>query len=95
MVENNTPYVEDPLAERGLGISYETVRRWVLKFAPMSPENFAVDVRGHRRGGYCLVHAFYLSTPLCARRSQGVKSSGLESSGWEQIPAITTYSTRV
>jgi putative transposase len=29
--------VEDLLAERGLDISYETVRRWFLKFsAPMS-----------------------------------------------------------
>src|SRR3712207_5397553 len=26
--------VEDLLAERGLDISYETVRRWVLKFGP-------------------------------------------------------------
>jgi transposase-like protein len=27
--------VEDLLAERGLDLSYETVRRWVLKFAPL------------------------------------------------------------
>src|SRR6516164_11829938 len=26
--------VEDLLAERGLDLSYETVRRWVLKFGP-------------------------------------------------------------
>jgi putative transposase len=26
--------VEDLLAARGLGVSYETVRRWVLKFGP-------------------------------------------------------------
>ena len=26
--------VEDLLAERGLDISYETVRRWVMKFGP-------------------------------------------------------------
>ena len=26
--------VEELLAERGLDISYETVRRWVLKFGP-------------------------------------------------------------
>jgi putative transposase len=24
--------IEDLLAERGIGVSYETVRRWVLKF---------------------------------------------------------------
>ena len=27
--------VEDLLAERGLGISYETIRSWVLKFGPV------------------------------------------------------------
>jgi putative transposase len=27
--------VEDLLAERGLDISYETARRWVLKFGPL------------------------------------------------------------
>ena len=35
--------VEDLLAERGLDVSYETVRRWVLKFGPL----FA---KGLRRG---------------------------------------------
>ena len=28
--------VEDLLAERGLDLSYETVRRWVLKFGPIA-----------------------------------------------------------
>jgi putative transposase len=27
--------VEDLLAERGFDVSYETVRRWVLNFAPL------------------------------------------------------------
>jgi putative transposase len=36
--------VEDLLAERGLDVSYETIRRWVLKFAPA----FARRLR-HRR----------------------------------------------
>jgi putative transposase len=27
--------VEELLAERGLDISYETIRRWVLKFGPL------------------------------------------------------------
>jgi putative transposase len=31
--------VEELLAERGLEISYETIRRWVLKFAPMYARN--------------------------------------------------------
>ena len=35
--------VEDLLAERGLDVSYETVRRWVLKFGPI----FAREL--HRR----------------------------------------------
>ena len=35
---------EDLLAERGLDVSYETVRRWVLKFGPL----FARELR-HRR----------------------------------------------
>jgi putative transposase len=36
--------VEDLLAERGLDISYETVRRWVLKFDPL----FAQELRRRR-----------------------------------------------
>jgi transposase-like protein len=36
--------VEDLLAERGLDISYETVRRWVLKFGPL----FAQELRRRR-----------------------------------------------
>ena len=33
--------IEDLLAERGLDVSYETVRRWVLKFGPL----FARELR--------------------------------------------------
>ena len=36
--------VEDLLAERGLDVSYETVRRWVLKFGPL----FARELRSRR-----------------------------------------------
>jgi putative transposase len=36
--------LEDLLAERGLDISYETVRRWVLKFGPL----FARELRRRR-----------------------------------------------
>jgi len=36
--------VEDLLAERGLDVSYETVRRWVLKFGPL----FARELRHQR-----------------------------------------------
>jgi transposase-like protein len=38
--------VEDLLAERGLDVSYETVRSWVLKFGPMIARNLR---RGRRR----------------------------------------------
>src|SRR3954451_12089755 len=31
--------VEELLAERGLDVSYETVRRWVLKFGPVFARN--------------------------------------------------------
>ena len=36
--------VEDLLAERELDVSYETVRRWVLKFGPL----FAKELRRRR-----------------------------------------------
>src|ERR1700726_4769653 len=36
--------VEELHAERGLDVSYETVRRWVLKFGPL----FARELRGRR-----------------------------------------------
>ncbi len=38
------PDVEDLLAERGLDVSYETIRRWVLKFGPL----FAKELRRRR-----------------------------------------------
>lgn len=37
--------VEDLLAERGLDVSHETVRRWYLKFSPLIARN----LRGARR----------------------------------------------
>jgi hypothetical protein len=36
--------VEDLLAERGIGVSYETLRRWVNHFGPM----IAADLRKRR-----------------------------------------------
>jgi putative transposase len=42
--------VEDLLAKRGLDVSYEKVRRWVLKFGPLF-DNFAVDALDQRRNG--------------------------------------------
>jgi putative transposase len=43
--------VEDLLAERGLDVSYETVRRSVLKFGPMFARELAVDGRSRLRNG--------------------------------------------
>jgi putative transposase len=40
--------VEELLAERGLDLSYETIRRWVLKFGPL----LARRLRRPRPGGY-------------------------------------------
>ena len=41
--------VEDLLAERGLDVSYETVRRWVLKFGPLFAKELRRDVIGPPR----------------------------------------------
>ena len=46
--------VEDLLAERGLDVSYEMVRRWVLKFGPM----FARELRRRRPRPTSRWHAF-------------------------------------
>jgi putative transposase len=43
--------VEDLLAERGLDISYETVRRWVLKFGPLFARELRRRPRGQPLGG--------------------------------------------
>jgi transposase-like protein len=36
---------KDLLAERGLAVSYETVRRWVLKFGPVQISIYCVASR--------------------------------------------------
>ena len=43
--------LEKLLAERGIETSYETVRRWVLKFGPCSPATCAGYVPGRRAPG--------------------------------------------
>ena len=60
--------VEDLLAERGLDVSYETARRWVLKFGPL----FARELRRQRPRPTSTWHldemavVMALSTPLSA-----------------------------
>jgi len=43
--------VEDLLAERGIAVSYETVRRWVNHFGPMIAAHCASAVRSRTRFG--------------------------------------------
>jgi putative transposase len=59
--------VEDLLAERGLDVSYETVRRWVLKFGPL----FAKELRRRRhRRSYAAAKS---ELGLTARHEQGLR----------------------
>src|SRR5450432_4037235 len=44
--------VEDLLAERGIAVSYETIRRWVNHFGPM----IAADLRKRRPKPYTIGH---------------------------------------
>ena len=43
--------VEDLLAERGLTVSNESIRRWVLKFGPMIAKNLQKSRRKLTHGG--------------------------------------------
>ena len=63
--------VEEMLAERGIEVSYETVRRWVLKFGPA----FAANIKATRprpSGTWHLDEVFVRiggkRTYLCVRR---------------------------
>jgi putative transposase len=47
--------VEELLAERGIETSYESIRRWVLKFGPAFARNMA------------LLHGVWLSTAVPSR----------------------------
>ena len=65
--------VEELLAERGLGISYETVRRWVLKFGPAiarraAPASSSAEIAGIGRNGGAqrIILFFTMSAPGCA-----------------------------
>jgi transposase-like protein len=49
--------VEDLLAERGLDVSYESVRRWVLKFGPLFARELRRSAIGRLRSG--------ISTRVC------------------------------
>src|SRR5271165_267849 len=56
--------VEDLLAERGLDVSYETVRRWVLKFGPL----FARELRRRRPRPTARWHLDEMAVTIAGRR---------------------------
>ena len=56
--------VEDLLAERGLDVSYETVRRWVLKFGPL----FARDLRRRRSRPTARWHLDEMAVTIAGRK---------------------------
>src|ERR1700726_278331 len=56
--------VEDLLAERGLEVSYETVRRWVLKFGPL----FARELRRRRRRPTLRWHLDEMAVTIAGRQ---------------------------
>ena len=56
--------VEDLLAERGLDVSYETVRRWVLKFGPL----FAKELRRRRHQPTSRWHLDEMAVLIAGRR---------------------------
>jgi putative transposase len=56
--------VEDVLAERGLDVSYETIRRWVLKFGPL----FAKELRRRRHRPTSLWHLDEMAVLIAGRR---------------------------
>src|SRR6202795_3003424 len=56
--------VEDLLAERGLEVSYETVRRWVLKFRPL----FARELRRRRPRPTTRWHLDEMAVMIAGRR---------------------------
>jgi transposase-like protein len=56
--------VEDLLAERGLDVSYETVRRWVLKFGPL----FARELRRRRPRPTARWHLGEMVVTIAGRR---------------------------
>jgi transposase-like protein len=56
--------VEDLLAERGLDVSYETIRRWVLKFGPL----FAKELRRRRPRPTSQWHLDEMAVPISGRQ---------------------------
>ena len=56
--------VKDLLAERGLDVSYETIRRWALKFGPL----FAKELRRRRPRPISQWHLDEMAVPISGRQ---------------------------
>ena len=63
--------VEDLLAERGITVSYETVRRWMNHFGPM----IAADLRKRRPKPYTIWHLGRRCATKARRRSYELGTS--------------------
>jgi len=76
--------VEDLLAERGIGLSYESIRRWVNRFGPL----IAADLRKRRPRPHTTWHLdeVYLKIDSgCSRRCNSFfDGSGDDRAGWRQ-----------
>jgi hypothetical protein len=57
--------VEELLAERGLEASYETVRRWILKFGPVLPAGFDGPAHARATDGASTRWSFALPASGC------------------------------
>jgi hypothetical protein len=68
--------VEELLAERGLDVSYETVRRWVLKFGPL----IARKLRQGRPRRHCQLSGLRAPSSGPARLARGSRIGGQRSS---------------
>jgi putative transposase len=76
--------VEDLLAERGLQVSNETVRRWVLKFGPLIARN----LRRGRPTPYDRWHLDEMVVSIAGRRMyvwRAVTSSDFPPSGYFEL----------
>jgi hypothetical protein len=78
--------VEEVLAGRGLDVSYETVRRWVLKFGPLIARKLRRNSCPMNFGGDYLASAY--QPTIRARPARGVAASGHNSAERQTIVDI-------
>ena len=61
--------VEGMLVERGIDVSYETVRRWALKFGPVYARKLRKTLLRLLSGGWSVLHRFRQSDSVAAAQS--------------------------